>query len=285
VPGLLLEGFLLLVVLTVPLGVIVTIARGPVSRRDVDRFASRHDLTITPANGGQVIGYLATTRRWRAAGLGVGYAITVAPALWRTSLTVNFLALFAGWFAGALIAETRVVQLARGPRPTAALVARSLVDYLSPQARAALPVALGFSVTLAATAVITRIGGADVNLLEVATWLAGSLVLAALVRAVQQRVLRRPQPAAPPDVTAADDAIRSRSLHVLAGSGAALVVYCGLGQLHGFDAGWEQAGQRIAPVIVPVVAILGWWVSVVPWRVRRPQPEPAPVPAPDPSAG
>jgi hypothetical protein len=283
--GLLFEGFLKLAVLSAPLWVITAVARGPVSRLRVERFASRHDLIITPANGGHVIRYLATTRRWRAAGLGIGYAISVGPSLWRPELTVNFVALLASWFAGALIAETRVAQLARGSRPTATLIARSMSAYLSPPARVALPVALGLSVTLTVTAGIRWVGNPGVNLLEVAAWLAGTIALAGLVRAVQQRVFRRPQPPAPPDFIAADDAVRSRSLHVLAGAGATLVVYCGLGQLYGFDAGWEQVAQRIAPIIVPAVAILGWWLSAVPWRVRRMQPDPRPVPAPDPSGG
>jgi hypothetical protein len=46
------------------------------------------------------------------------------------------------------------------------------------------------------------------------------------VRAVQNGILRRAQPLAEPDVIAADDAIRSRSLHVLAGGGGALVILC-----------------------------------------------------------
>jgi hypothetical protein len=282
VRGLLFESLLQLAFLSLPLLVIAWSARGPVSRPRVQRFAARYDLTITEANGEHVIRYLATTRRWRAAGLAAGYLMSVLPSLTMPRVTVNFLALFAGWFAGALIAEIRIEHLSRGARSAASLVARQLSGYVAPAARAAVPVAVGFAVALTVIAlVVGQADAADVELWQVAAWLSMSLLVAALVRQVQQRVLLRPQPQVAPDVLVADDAIRSRSLHVMAGAGATLVTYCAMGQLLGFDAGAEQLAQRIGLVVTPAAAVLGWWVSRLQSPGRRSKPERAtPVPVP-----
>src|SRR3954451_14965315 len=81
-------------------------ASGPVSRARVERFARRQFLVVTAANGDPIIRYLATTRRWRVAGIVSGYLLAAT-----VSLTVGgigssaVIALFAGWFAGALVAE------------------------------------------------------------------------------------------------------------------------------------------------------------------------------------
>src|SRR5436190_15376687 len=58
----------------------VNSAYGPVARHRVALFARRQRLIITVANGEQVIRYLATTRRWRAAGIGGGLVIS----FWRS---------------------------------------------------------------------------------------------------------------------------------------------------------------------------------------------------------
>jgi hypothetical protein len=42
---------------------------GPVSRSRVQRFVDRHNLGLSVDNGALIVAYLATTRRWRAAGL------------------------------------------------------------------------------------------------------------------------------------------------------------------------------------------------------------------------
>src|SRR5688500_8851547 len=86
-------------------------AGGPVSRTRVEPFARRQRLTITAANGDHVIRYLATARRWRAAGATAGILASVTAALPQGQLRVDFFLLFAGWFLGALVAEFRVAHL------------------------------------------------------------------------------------------------------------------------------------------------------------------------------
>ena len=102
-----------------------------------------------------------------------------------------------------------------------------------------------------------------------------------MVNRVQARVLRRPQPVDAPDVIAANDAIRSRSLHVLTGGGATLVLYCLLGQL------WLVADlmsaddaariHGVAALGFFVVPLLGWSMATATWRVVRPTGEAGPL--------
>ena len=113
---------------------------GPVSRSRLERFARRQRLDITVDNGAQVIGYLATTRRWRAAGLAAGFGVSVLRSL-PAAVNADFVLLFAGWFLGALVAEVRVAHLAHGPVRTASLQPRRADAYLGRTSWALVPAA------------------------------------------------------------------------------------------------------------------------------------------------
>jgi hypothetical protein len=218
-------AILALLLTTVWLVVAEAVGNAPVARARLATFARRHDLTVTATNGTLVIRYLATTRRWRAAGLTAGFLASVAWALPQQRIHVNFLGLFAGWFLGALVAEARVAHLAGGPRRAASLMPRRAADYRSALVSMLLPASVTASATVAVVAAIAGWTAAA------GFWFAAALTVLCGVILIQQRVLRRPQPLAPPDQLAADDAIRSRSLHVLAAGGSTLVWYCVVGQL------------------------------------------------------
>src|SRR5262245_37142806 len=81
----------LLVVSFFALSFASTFASGPVTRVRLERFAGRQRLEITPTNGDQVIAYLATTRRWRVAGLVTGLLTSAVWAQLHAGVTVNFL--------------------------------------------------------------------------------------------------------------------------------------------------------------------------------------------------
>jgi hypothetical protein len=255
----------------------VAAGSGPVDRSRVERFTERQRLTITPSNGTAVIRYLATTRRWRAAGMAGGFLISLAWTL-PDRLGVDFLGLFAGWFVGALVAEARIARMPFGPNRAASLVPRVPADYLPRAAWALPPVAAAVSVAVAAvTAVLARWHPA-VGTWPGVLWGAAAVGLAVAVRAIQRHVLRRPQPVGPPDVVAADDAIRSRSLHVLAGGGTTLVLYCIMGQVATLVAGRQPPGTGDVGVGLLVYAafsgyiavpVLGWAVATSPWSVTR----------------
>jgi hypothetical protein len=69
-------------------------------------------------------------------------------------------------------------------------------------------------------------------------------------------------------VIEADDAIRSRSLHVLSGGGAALVLFTTfnlLSTLHPRSAGAQEAIGAVTVLGVFAVALLGWLVATSLW--------------------
>ena len=249
---------------------------GPVSRARVGRFASRHRLPITPGNGEPVIRYLALTRRWRAGGLVAGAAVSLAASIPRGTARADFLALLAGWFAGALVAEVRLAATAgalREPgRRVASLHPRSSRAYLGWPQRLVLPVAVLLST---GTAAATLVAARGVQLRYLTVWLVG-LVVAGSVTAVARRVLRRRQPVLPADRLAADEAIRSRSLHVLYAAGATLVLYCELFQLERLrpllapDSTGYAVVRLAAAVGVVAVPLLGWLLATARWTVRAP---------------
>jgi hypothetical protein len=244
---------------------------GPVDRVRVERFARRQRLTVTPENGDQIIRYLATTRRWRAAGLTAGLVLSIGlhvPAM----LRFDFITLFAGWFAGALVAEARVAHLNVGPRRAASLQRRRPSAYLPRLDWALVPAAAGGATVVGAGTVALAAVGAARPSWTAGLWLVVALGVAAAVRWVQHLVVRRPQPLAAPAVLAADDAIRSRSLHVLAGGGMALVVLCVLAQLGAMAPTADDATEAITVVRtvgVLVVAAIGWGIATSPWPRGR----------------
>jgi hypothetical protein len=254
------------------IGCVTHLVHGPVARGRLERFARRQSLQITVANGDQIIEYLAITRRWRAAGIATGILVSTAWTLANEGFRIGFVVLFSGWFAGALVAEGRATSGAPGPRRVASLVPRRPSAYLPRTAWWLMPVAAVVAVAVGvSTTVAAALGRADPDWTAV-FWVIVALALAVLIRAIQLRVLRRPQPPAQSDVTAADDAIRSRSLHVLAGGGAALVLYCVSAQLGAINPPSATARDAItACQTIGVFAIpaLGWIAATATWRVRR----------------
>ena len=279
-------GLLLVAAVIVLPVLLITSASAPVSRARVERFARRQQLPITSGNGNQVIAYLATTRRWRVAGLLVAIAVGITWGAYQVTRgsgegTITLLQLLAGWFVGAVIAEARLAQRPRGQRRTAALRPRHPSAYLSRFARAVLPAALAISLAVTAVTavtVLTRTAGHAVDVRLAALAATAALVIAAVVRTVRRRVLDRPQPALPPDQLAADDAIRSRSLHVLAGAGATLVLYAVNHQLVALRDAFPAAETEflgVESLITLGAPVLGWIVATRPWSVSNHRP-PAP---------
>jgi hypothetical protein len=274
----------LVALLVVGAGVVAVIrsfAGGPVSRARVERFASRQRLTVTADNGNQVIRYLATSRRWRTAGLIGGLVASQVMASDEQIVTFNFIVIFAGWFLGALIAEARVAHLRYGVVRGASLTPRRPARYVRRFAWVLVPATAALALlTGVATAVADGLGWAAPDW-SAWGWLAVAITLAVAVRVTQLVILRRPQPLAAADVIAADDAIRSRALHVLSGGGAALVLFVWLAQLAAAQPVSTAAAEVIGGVgllAVFAAALLGWLVATSIWPPpggARPTGEPA----------
>jgi hypothetical protein len=238
---------------------------GVVPRRRVEEFARLHRLPVTVANGNQIIVYRATTRRWRALGFAAGALI---PSAVTGSVLVSFPWALAGWFAGAAVAELRVSHLDREPglRVAASLTPRRTADYLPLAGRWAVPAAMVCCVATAVLCAATHGAHPAGDLGEAGLWTAIGLGAGAVALAAQRHILRRPQPVASPDRMAADDAIRSRSMHVLAASGMVLAGLCVSAQL---GAAAVLPGDHTATavhallgVVVPFLGrLLAYWPS------------------------
>jgi hypothetical protein len=259
--GSVLIGFVLAIVMW---WYVLVIEVAPVSRDRLERFARRHDLAVTATNGDQVIRYLATTRRWRSAGLAVSLLVAVGWGVVDGTYRLDFLTLFSGWFVGALIAEARIDHLAYGRRRAASLMPRRPTAYLPAFFWRLVPIAGGLAAAAAAACAVLALRGWPVADGRAVGWAVAAAAVVVAVRRMQRHVLRRPQPVAAPDVLAADDAIRSRSLHVLAGGGATLVIYCACGLLATIAAavGGSRDLDALGQLVVFVMPLYGWSVAV-----------------------
>jgi uncharacterized membrane protein len=271
--------------LALPVLYAVHVLGGPVDRARFERFVTRTGMPVTATNGEQVIRYLATTRRWRTAGLAAGSVAAVLWALPAREVTVNVLVLLAGWFVGALVAEARVAHLhPDGRRRAALLLRRRPTDYLPAMVWRALPLSLAAHTVVVAGGLATL--SYEYGLWEPWHWLTepgaalpwalAPVPLLVAVRLVQRQVLYRPQPAVAPDVTAADDAIRSRSLHVLSACGAAVIAYCSLVYLAEVRLYLSGGAATLVDwlVLIGFVAVpaVGWAVAIRRWPVPTRKP-------------
>ncbi|GAA1983302.1 hypothetical protein GCM10009838_51250 [Catenulispora subtropica] len=231
----------------------------------MEEFARLHTLPVTVANGNQIIVYRAATRRWRAVGFALGVLI---PAAVTGSFLITFPWALAGWFAGAAVAELRVAHLDRSPgtRASASLTPRRTSDYLPRAGRWAVPGAMACCLASAILCAVRHGAHPAGDLSEVGLWTGLGVGTGAVALAAQRHILRRPQPLASPDRTAADDAIRSRSMHVLAASGMVLVGLCVSAQLSAADIlppdNTATAVHALLGIGVPLLGrILAYWPS------------------------
>jgi len=134
------SGLAVFVILGVLL-VVVLLAVGAlqgraISRGRVSRFAVRQRLHLSTGNAPLVVRAIAVTHRWRRAGLALGFLTGFAMAATQSRLSIDFVAMFLGWFVGAVVAEWRISTLpVEGTRRVAALETRSLSSYVTPANR------------------------------------------------------------------------------------------------------------------------------------------------------
>lgn len=267
-------SFLLLAVVLLAgfLAVTLLFASGaPLGRERVERFTVRHGLKLTEANGTLVVRALAVTHRWRRFGLAAGFALAALWALREGRLEFNFVAMFLGWFAGALVAEWRTHPPApAGARRTADLTPRTWATYVTRPARALLWGVLGLLAVAALAAAWAAAGLPDAW----PGWVGGALqVLAggAALLAVTRRVVGRPRAQGDAALLAADDALRAHSLGILAGSAIALasVPLGTFVDLLVRRAEQPEMGALLGFAILLAGIVLGWSVAQNPARPAR----------------
>lgn len=213
---------------------VVAVLRGLFGRRryEPNRWAHDMGIELTPGNEGLVGSYLSRTRRWRLGGAVLGFvapqvyaAVMASRGMGLTLPTPFDFGLFdavVGYLVGALLAEVTLTRPT--PQvPSATLAPRRLDGYLSRRVSTALRGAALVGLALVA---LSRVLPASQGIGAVlpAAWLLVAMLVVVLVavEGLQHYIIRRPQPAVDRDVMDADDAIRSASIHALAGAGLAL---------------------------------------------------------------
>lgn len=249
----------------------------------LQRWADSYGLELTGANRSLVEWYPRRTKRFRTTGAVLGLlfsAAVVAATRGRASGSVpanGLLMAAAGYLAGAVIAEAALSRPERTLPRAASLQPRTLEQYLpgyamwSQRIVPALAVALvPFYGALEARPFIPR-----TSLPRFAGTAAVIVVLAFALEVVERMVVRRAQPVVAPEVLRADEAIRSSSIHAMAGAGIAL-------QLMGLSYQLSQLGSAtsggalnwtfgLLSILTLGLAITSWIDLGHPksWRVQR----------------
>ena len=220
-------GFFLIVAGLIAL---VVVARGfQVDENYMAMWADLANVTLTDATRPVVRRYLAWSRRCRAAGGLAGFLAPVIvsavvgkpedPGPWAVSLLVG------GYLLGALVAEFVINRPDDRGSGTALLVPRRLSDYLPAYVlvlqRGLAAIALFMVPVYAVLEPHARFTTPSVA--GAAAFGIGVACLAVLIEALERRIVGRRQPITDTDDLTLDDAMRSSSLHVLAGAGIAVL--------------------------------------------------------------
>ena len=269
------------------LGVVITIVAIWLGRRmgaddtEVRRWVDATGIDLTPESTLVVQRYLLWNRRGRRIGAFLGFISpwlysgisgrTFDEGAWALSL------MLVGYLLGALVAEV-AVDRGQGTSSSAVMQPRRLVDYLSARLLTAQR-ALG----AVALAMIVPYGllqpGSSIDLPSVgaiAPFGLGGAAIAVLVELVERRIVARRQSLADITDVEVDGAIRSTSIHVVAGAGLALLIqFAGPMVAITLAAGITgEAGGIVGGVTIVVAFLLSLacWIGVAHptrYRVRR----------------
>jgi hypothetical protein len=190
-----------------------SIFKAAVNREEIDEWATRRGLTLTEGSRPVIADYLVRTRQYRLKGALIGLVVPF-------QLGVVGLEMALGYLLGALYAEfTQERPVDSGTR-AAALAPRAVEDYLP---SFVLVVLRTVSASMAVLMPLHLWGPArEGSAPQVSTILGGAsaAVLPLVIEYLLRRMVAQPQPALSGDLLAADDAIRSSSIHAVAGAGA-----------------------------------------------------------------
>ena len=206
-------------------GAAIALWRRPDRRRSVESWARNSGLQLTPDNRAYVASYLRRTRVFRLIGglAGLFLPWVIGDGALPKPFDFGFFDALLGYLLGAVVAELSFKR-PQGEFPSASLVPRSVSDYLALWYRIALRVgaSLGLGLTLWHSTLPDRdTSGPDAlpPVFVLVAMIGGTLLI---VELFQRYIVARPQPAVNLDLVRADDAIRSASIHALAGAGLAL---------------------------------------------------------------
>lgn len=248
---------------------------------ELRRWVDATGIELSPENTPAVQRYLLWSRRGRRVGALVGF---IAPWLYAGiagrpideggwALTLMLI----GYLLGALGAEVVVVR-AHETATTAIMQPRRLVDYL-PVRLLTLQRALGVLALVMIVPYALLQPGASIELPgagTVASFCLGGASIAVIVEMIERRIVARRQSLEDITDVEVDDALRSTSIHVVAGAGLALLIQFA-GPLVALTLAAAIPGE-VGGVVAGVMIILALLLSLVCWitvahptryRVRR----------------
>lgn len=199
------------------------------SERRLQAFADVHGIELTEANRPPLASHLRRAVLFRRGGGAAVFLLQVAAYVATQGEVVGHVGMsglwvLAGYVAGAAVAEVVSQGPLAGHARSALLAPRRLSRYVSAWRLWPLRVLPVFSVALVWELDRQRRLAPDLGFPSVAESLVpavGVLAVAVVVEVLLRVIAHRPQTAGAPDLLAANEALRSSSLHVLLGAGVA----------------------------------------------------------------
>jgi hypothetical protein len=264
-----------------PLVYVLFVGFRPPDPRSLGRWTRVYGITLTHENRPIIARYLRRTRRIRTVGTLAGLAasllyVTLTGGGESNSILGSglFLAVV-GYLLGTIVGEAVVPRPSRGDIRTASLVPRILHDYLPGYAVAGLRVVPVLSVALVPIFLIIDEPTSNVSGLGFTVTSVSVLLMASGVQLMQRLIVNRPRPALSPELLDVDDAIRSASVHALAGGGLALSLVWLTYQLGAIGGAMDSPVLRwFVPALgVLTIGLALWsWIDLAhpkQWRVRH----------------
>jgi hypothetical protein len=258
----------------------------------VERWAQSAGLPLTDENRRVVRRYLTWNRRARRAGGLAGFVLSnlYLGIVDHAFAGFPFPFILGGYLLGAVVAEV-VVNRPRRRSGAALLVARRLDDYLPGRVLAlqrGLPlVAVLLPVAFALSPFPDLVPSPNVEphtLAGFAVPAAVAVGTALVIEALQRLIVARRQPIASHNDLAVDDAIRSSSLHVLAGAALAMLLFAVAVEVASLAAFAEASAWPVPLAWVPLAGLVAvllaaavyFWLRLPDphgFQVRRSRPE------------
>lgn len=266
------EIALVLAGLAIAVALLLALGRRNKRNTALDRWAADHGIGNSTDETRRIIhDYLSRGIKWRSMGGFIGFVVPLGTR-------VPGLEMMLGYLIAAILFELRSASVTRTTGHTAALVPRSIQDYVPrrPLMQFRVACSLAILTSIAMMVVPLRATVQDQPLGE-APWMVGvGVLLLWLINEVSLRVIAgRRQPTGSLDLVAADDALRSASMHAVlgAGIGIALLLFGASMLTFGLEAEmqlvrWVGPWLGLGGMILGIVSWLTFGPDT-PWTVRR----------------